>query len=31
MSIIYCYKHDKHFDSDYDEDCSECIEEDNEE
>lgn len=27
MSIIYCHKHDQHFDSDYDTDCSVCEEE----
>jgi hypothetical protein len=24
MSMIYCHKHDKHYDSDYDTDCVEC-------
>lgn len=27
MSIIYCDKHDKHFDSDFEEDCPKCEEE----
>ena len=27
MSIIYCHKHDRHVDTDYDEDCPECLDE----
>lgn len=27
MSIIYCEKHHRHYDSDYDEECPECEEE----
>lgn len=27
MSIIYCHKHDTHYDSDYDTDCVNCEEE----
>ncbi len=28
MSMIYCYKHDRHFDSDFDTECSDCEAED---
>lgn len=28
MSIIYCKKHGKEWDSDFDDDCPECIDED---
>lgn len=27
MSIIYCHKHDRHVDTDYDTDCPECEDE----
>ena len=27
MSMMYCHKHDRHYDSDYEDDCPECLEE----